>query len=167
MNVRAVATFPAAPLAQRARTHLYMSLAVLPGVTVAAALMFSARATLAMVGLTALVTGYLLGAMPHSYSLGDGSLVVHRRGLADKRFALSGSPERFTNPLAIDWRWYGTGWRPAGRQWTAKLGLPPQRVYLAVTDRDQAVRVACEAGTVIVTPEDPDAFVAQTTRAAR
>jgi hypothetical protein len=154
-------TFAAAPIAQRARVNLSMSVAVLPAVTVASALMYSARTTLVLAMLAGLVTFYLLGTLPRAYSVAGDRLVVHRRGLADKQFTLAGAPERFENTLAIDWRWYGTGWRPAGREWSAKQGLPPRRVYLAVTDRQQAVRVPTEAGTVIVTPAEPDDFVAR------
>jgi hypothetical protein len=152
-------TFPAAPITPRVRVNLFMTIAVLPGLA-AAALMINLGWALALAAIAGLVAFYLVGTLPSGYSVEPGRLVVHRRGLADKRFALAGRPERFVNALAIDWRWYGTGWRPAGREWSAKQGLPPRKVYLAVTDREQAVHVPTEAGTVIVTPAAPGDFVA-------
>lgn len=115
------------------------------------------------VAFPALLVGCLAAAWafaPAGYELHPGALVVRRRGVGAKRYAVSGEPE----PAPCDARGMrgirlmGSGglfgWH--GLFWSRALG----RYHAHVTDRSRMLLVASTTSPVLVSPADRDTFLA-------
>lgn len=111
------------------------------------------------------VTVLAWACAPAAYEVGEGELVVRRRLLGRKRFALTG------RCAELDWRvgfgslrlfgsggafgWYGLFWR---------AGVGRYRAY--VTDRARLVGCQTASGLVVVSPAEPERLVAAVAGAA-
>lgn len=156
--------FPAARLDRPTRllTLAVIVLALLGVPLLAAAGEGSGAVTGATLGAVAAVL--LVGAWgfgPLRYELDGTTLRVHRRGWGSRAFRLTGAAGRVPAVLGLGVRLGGTGgvfgW--AGPCWQARSGR--YRAYM--TDRARLVGCETDAGLVVVSPADPEAFL----RAAR
>jgi hypothetical protein len=103
-----------------------------------------------------------LGMVPHAYSVGSRAVHVHRRWLPDSRFPIVGPTERFVpsaraahGSSVADRLNADTFLIGAHRELTGRS----ERVFKAVTNIERAVRVSVPRGALLVSPEDPEAFV--------
>jgi hypothetical protein len=104
--------------------------------------------------------GTLWAAAPRGFALGDGWILVERRGRAPLRIRLA--DVRAVAPIArlrAPVRLAGSGglfgyW---GTFWSRELG----RFRLYATRRDRLVRVDTARETFVLSPEPPDAFLAE------
>ncbi len=163
-------TFPAAPLDARARGLLvgwlsawFVLVAALLGWSLAGGgLVASAAAVVAGTVLPLAVLVRLAG-FPTAYELHDGALTIRRHLGAAQTFAIRRpvSRDRRARELRRRGRLLGSAYGCRVLAWpTPGSG---EKLLVATTDLERAVRLACPAGAVLVTPADPEAFL----RAAR
>lgn len=105
------------------------------------------------------------------YRVEGTELVIQRRCWPSRRFRMTGVVERFRDRNALrrasGAMLMGGGLQPGRPQLTGSpTGVgEPYRVHTFATDLSHAVRVGVRHGTVLITPEDPDAFIAAARRA--
>lgn len=153
-------TFPAAAVPERTKRRFRA------GAGVVVVLLIVVPQTASDLGTALLLAGVILlfvapalwhlGMFPDSYSIDAKTITVHRRHLPDSRFPVVG-PVRLgqadaTKPAPAPGPVYGEEPRPIQRMTT-------RRIYKALTDTRCAVRVPIKAGTLMISPDDPDEFV--------
>jgi hypothetical protein len=118
-----------------------------------------------LAALTASPFVWQLGMVPHAYSVEARTVRVHRRWLPDSRFPIAGPAERYdpsiaaadpesvTDRINADTLLMGPRRELTGRR---------ERMFKAVTNIEQAVRVSVPRGALLVSPDDPEAFVRAT-----
>lgn len=118
-------------------------------------------------GLLVLIVPALLGdwlRAPTSYSVEGGEVRIHRRHAKDVRFVVTGDVERFREATDLRRRgiFYGCRWIPESSRSGMRNPFREEgpSIYVAATDLTRAVRIEIPNGTAIVTPSDPDAFLA-------
>jgi hypothetical protein len=104
-----------------------------------------------------------LGMVPFAYSISSRTVAVHRRWLPDSRFPVVGPAERYdpasaasADPPSMVERMTADTLLTGPRR---ELSGRNERVFKAVTNIEQAVRVRVPRGSLLVSPEDPDAFL--------
>ena len=157
--------FPAAPLDRGARVitlsaALVVSFVVAWGARAPGGLTGTLIVLIAGVGLLLLTWGYA----PSAYRLGGGDLIIRRQLFGEVRFSITGDIVRTPATFGAGgirvlgsggfFGWYGTFWRPGSGRYTAY-----------VTDRASIVACTTDRGIVLVSPGDPEAFVAAARKA--
>ena len=158
--------FPAAPLDRPTRLVTLAGIVVL--VLGFPLLLLRGAEPLAGAAFGAIVALLVVGAWavgPAGYDVSDGRLAVRRRGPGRRTFRLTGTIKRAPADLGLGVRLGPTGglfgW--SGFFWRAGLGR--YRAYM--TDRSCLVACTTDAGLVVVSPADPDAFIRAARRAQR
>lgn len=154
-------TFPAAAVpASTRRRYLAGAALLLAALVVVPATAAGTGTSLRLAALVLLVAAPVLwqaGMVPHRYAIDGETVTVHRRYLPDSRFAVAGEVrEGQADPEP---RRVAAG--PVYREAPPEIRRMDRsrRVYKAMTDPQHAVRVPIRAGTLLVSPEDPQAFV--------
>ena len=161
---------PAAPLDRAARFLTGFVVLVLAavgalGVVATARVDGGARwSSVVVVVLAAGVLGLAWAYAPAGYEVGPGELRVLRRAMPPKRYRAANEPARPYPPGLRGIRLVGSGgfvgWY--GLFWSRDLG----RYRAHATDRGRTVLVRTTGLPVLVSPADPDAFVAASTASA-
>jgi hypothetical protein len=160
----AIATFPAAPLDRTARIVTRgMWVLTVVFVLIAGGLLF---AGVALTGVLLLLTAVILAALmwhlgrlrPTEYVVEDAGLAVHRRGVSPKRFdgvSRNGRHGRLGARVAGDGGGYG---------YLGRFRAEGRTVHAFVTDRARVVLLDVGDVGLAVSPDDPDAFLAEVER---
>lgn len=110
-----------------------------------------------------IVAAWAIG--PAGYDLTEGRLEVRRRGLGKRAFHLTGPIKRAPADLGLGVRVGPTGGLFGWSGYFWRTGVGRYRAYM--TDRSRLVACTTDAGLVVVSPADPDAFIRAARRAQR